>query len=270
MTGADKSIQYDGYGWLLSLRINENTTFTSANENYGLHCVKINIASGKTLTSVTGGFYTYDHFGALEINNQGTIHAKWIKIWVMSSTSVNLGTLEVEAGEVLEINTTDSGILSLSANAVLSSVDVYSNHETNTMTLHTNGYNLSCAGAFELGTRGIIDLGEGTHTFADNFDGVGTGSDVIPGTSTCYFTGADKTIQLQAADSFYRAYVTGTYTLASDIEVTKRMDVIGALKKGAYSITSPNGLIQEVIDTNYLNQPINRNLNDEGVFGNIA
>jgi len=115
-----------------------------------------------------------------------------------------LGVIDCPLEIKTSTSTTVDRTVTLTANAAIGdTMTVYSADGTYTMTLDTAGYNLSCTGAFETGVRGIIDLGEGTHTFGGNFDGVATGSDVTPGTSTVILNGTNQNIQLNSDDSFY-------------------------------------------------------------------
>jgi len=194
----------------------------------------INIASAKILY-----FYEYGVTTTPAYENTGTINGPGnINFQLRGQTcSIDIGDhdclITIQRSGAGAYHTTLK-LLGDSSNN--DSIFCFSSHATYTMTLDTNGYNLTCTGDVETGTRGIIDLGEGTHTFGGDFDGVATGSGAIPGTSTCYFTGTDKTIELQAADSFYNLYVTGSYTLNSIIEVSNHLYIDGELAHTSYCV----------------------------------
>ncbi|MFO7677190.1 MAG: hypothetical protein R6V50_02235 [Thermoplasmatota archaeon] len=145
---------------------------------------------------------------------------------------------------------------------------IYSYHSTGTVTLGANGYNLS-ASDIETGTRGIIDFSTGTnHRFAGSFDGVATGSQVIPGTSTVYLEGTGKTVELQAVDSFYNLNVEGNYTFLTDVDILNSLNINGTIDNtdkiisaSTVNINEPNTFDGEMKISNLLNINANTTFN---------
>ena len=121
-----------------------------------------------------------------------------------------------------------------------STFTLQSDHASNTMTLDlsaSGNYPLTAYGAITVGTRGIL-LGRGSLIKCfESFDPhAGTWT---PGTSQLVMTGTG-TITLAANQTIYDLIDRGVITLGANATVSNMYAHVGAMKKGAYTLTLTN------------------------------
>lgn len=220
------------------------TTITTSIVFMGLRISANNIIliGSPTIDEAGGFFLTIDGGASLSITNGCTLTVKIPATLTNSGSIIGLGTLAIKLNYIdgsITFGTvaaptiiyarsfaTANRVLTLAGAASFgSTLNVYSEHATFTMTLDLSGtnYALSAVG-ITIGVRGILN-GRGS-IIIDSGNWDSSAGSFIYDTSTLNMTGAAKTIKTVSAGTFYNINVSGTAsTITNSFTVSHSLTV---------------------------------------------
>ncbi|MDD3493895.1 MAG: PKD domain-containing protein [Candidatus Thermoplasmatota archaeon] len=241
MTGTDKTLSFIGTVTLYKIQILGTTTLNT-NLRY---FVELTVDGTLTISSeamLSGRAFSPVPTISGMVNGEGTL-----RYWLHNSDlSANMSNVYCNVDVIGDFSQTANRVLTLTADAPgIKKLRMFSVGSTYTTGINTNNYNLTYSDLI-LDNRGIINLGTGTHYSSGSFNGVADGSQVIPGTSTVYLTGTGKTVELQAADSFYDLVVNGEYGMLSPLKVENSLELSGTLEQGGHDVEITSSLVNSL------------------------
>lgn len=152
--------------------------------------------------------------GRIYINN-GTITASSLNFRMrVHDISINFGELNAGLQFILEGGANGNKKVTILNNLSITTLNFYSGHTSYTCTLDLNGHNLT-ASSITVGTRGILQCGEGTITTSALTSTSGT---ITEETATWIFTNA--TVTATAGELFYNIHMNGWCDFTNSVNVT--------------------------------------------------
>jgi hypothetical protein len=208
-----------------TLTINGNVALTNSFLGTWWANSGVTIATGKTLTISAGKTLRWFTNGVW--SNAGTITGGIVLIsfWdtnlVWTSGVIN-SAVQIEAS----LDATASRTCTLGAGATFgSTLNIYSNHVSNTMTLDLTASNYALSATdITIGTRGILNGRASTITCSGNWDS--SAGTFTAGTSTLIMSGTSKTIKTANTNgALYNLQESGTTTTSSSVNITHSLTV---------------------------------------------
>jgi hypothetical protein len=245
MTGDGTTISFGDYFYSVWFDANITSTSTIKIRYYSSSIFKV--SDGKTLTCGDNAIYVYAYSPFASFKNYGNITGTGtLKFVHKLNLTASMGNIENPVLIMLLDSLSSTSSMILENDTVLgSTLTVQSEHDTYTMTLDTNGHNLSCTD-LTLKDRGIFLGGSGTHTISGSLDAVATDSDFDPETSTVILGGTNQNIQLNADDSFYDLAIQSNDTnCLTSINVTHDLYFIDREPLMSYTVDNATDTLGE-------------------------
>lgn len=222
------------------LRISGETSITYSGAQFLMDNGMIDVGAKLTVPIDKILMIRYYDGSSYQLDNDGIIEgAGNIKIVAYNGAKdINLGTI-TSTLRIYLFGGGGSQVLTCTSNSILGTLLIDSNHGVETVTLDTNGYNLSCTD-FTADTRGIGDFGSSEVKVSGDLD-YSSGA-IVADTSKVILTGIDKTITGNGSDKLYDLIIQpeATQTLGANLGVSNKYVNLGSLTEGAYALTQDN------------------------------
>lgn len=204
------------------------------------------IDSGKTLT-LTSDSNVFCYAGFYGVNNNGVIAGnKVLAIYVYDTSAIqntNIGTATVLKLVILTADVSSARTLTITSNIICNSIEIKSSH-AQTNALNLNGHSLTAA-TITVGTRGILDCGNGTITCSALTSTSGT---IFEDTATWVFN-SGAVVTATSGQKFYNVQMEGDCDFVSSVNVTNDLrfvdvpseyDDLDVYLDTVYSVTIPS------------------------------